>query len=306
MAGKARTASIAELARDGDGWSPLRMHLDVRAFGVNAWTASEAGAQLVGEHDEVTSGHEELYLITTGSATFTVDGEEITAAGGHGRLRPRPDDEARGGRRRGRDDRLRGRRPARRGLPAARVGTERVGLPALRRGRLQRRQASADRGARPVRGSRGAALQHRLRRGEAGRDRGGDRAPRREHRAASVLRRAGAQRRGSRRDQGRSAFRRDRRRGTDGGLDPADRGAAAARDAHGPLGGCVELPEHPGDLEQLLCLSASLEHGLACVHRQNANFLLSGFAQARDGRLRPRGTLGPWQYSNGIRTSSTS
>ena len=46
MAEKARTASIAELARDGDGWSPLRMHLDVRAFGVNAWTASEAGAQL--------------------------------------------------------------------------------------------------------------------------------------------------------------------------------------------------------------------------------------------------------------------
>jgi tetratricopeptide (TPR) repeat protein len=30
----------------------------------------------------VTSGHEELYLITTGSATFTVDGEEITAAAG--------------------------------------------------------------------------------------------------------------------------------------------------------------------------------------------------------------------------------
>jgi hypothetical protein len=82
MAGKARIASIAELARDGDGWSPLRMHLDVRAFGVNAWTASEPGAQLVGEHDEVTSGHEELYLITTGSATFTVDGEEITAAAG--------------------------------------------------------------------------------------------------------------------------------------------------------------------------------------------------------------------------------
>jgi tetratricopeptide (TPR) repeat protein len=82
MAGKARTASIAELARDGDGWSPLRRHLDVRAFGVNAWTASEPGAQLVGEHDEVTSGHEELYLITTGRATFTVDGEEITAAAG--------------------------------------------------------------------------------------------------------------------------------------------------------------------------------------------------------------------------------
>ena len=38
--------------------------------------------QLVGEHDEVPSGHEELYLITAGSATFTVDGEQIEAAAG--------------------------------------------------------------------------------------------------------------------------------------------------------------------------------------------------------------------------------
>jgi tetratricopeptide (TPR) repeat protein len=82
VAEKARTATIAELARDGDGWSPLRMHLDVRSFGVNAWTAAEAGAQLIGEHDEVPSGHEELYLITAGSATFTVEGEEIAATAG--------------------------------------------------------------------------------------------------------------------------------------------------------------------------------------------------------------------------------
>src|SRR4051794_41290547 len=58
------------------------MHLDVRSFGVNAWTAAEAGAQLIGEHDEVPSGHEELYLITSGAATFTVDGEEIAATAG--------------------------------------------------------------------------------------------------------------------------------------------------------------------------------------------------------------------------------
>jgi tetratricopeptide (TPR) repeat protein len=82
MAEKARTATIAELARDGDGWSPLRMHLDVRSFGVNAWTANETGAQLIGEHDEAPSGHEELYLITSGAATFTVDGEEIAATAG--------------------------------------------------------------------------------------------------------------------------------------------------------------------------------------------------------------------------------
>jgi len=82
MGEKARTATIAEIARDGDGWSPLRMHLDVRAFGVNAWTASEAGAPLIGEHDEAPSGHEELYLITAGRATFTVEGEEIAATAG--------------------------------------------------------------------------------------------------------------------------------------------------------------------------------------------------------------------------------
>jgi len=82
VAEKARTATIAELARDSDGWSPLRMHLDVRSFGVNAWTASQPGAELIGEHDEVPSGHEELYLITAGSATFTVEGEEITAGAG--------------------------------------------------------------------------------------------------------------------------------------------------------------------------------------------------------------------------------
>jgi hypothetical protein len=33
---------IGEIARP-DGWSPLRRQLGVRAFGINAWTAAEAG-----------------------------------------------------------------------------------------------------------------------------------------------------------------------------------------------------------------------------------------------------------------------
>ena len=78
---KAEKAGIEELAR-GDGWSPVRMHFDVQSFGVNAWTAKEAGNRLIGEHDELPSGHEELYLITAGRATFTVDGEEIDAGPG--------------------------------------------------------------------------------------------------------------------------------------------------------------------------------------------------------------------------------
>ena len=77
----AQTARIEELARD-DGWSPVRMHFDVQSFGVNAWTATEAGGRLIGEHDEIPSGHEELYLITAGRATFTVGGEEINAGPG--------------------------------------------------------------------------------------------------------------------------------------------------------------------------------------------------------------------------------
>jgi tetratricopeptide (TPR) repeat protein len=75
------TARIDDLA-DGGGWSPIRMRLDVRAFGINAWTAPEAGAPVIPEHHERPSGHEELYLVTTGSALFTVAGEELDAPAG--------------------------------------------------------------------------------------------------------------------------------------------------------------------------------------------------------------------------------
>jgi tetratricopeptide (TPR) repeat protein len=62
-------------ARRSNGWTPIRRELDVRSFGINAWHGDE-GKQLVGEHDESNSGHEELYLVLEGAATFTVDGEE--------------------------------------------------------------------------------------------------------------------------------------------------------------------------------------------------------------------------------------
>ena len=58
-------------------WHMLRSQLRVEAFGVNAWTSTEAGQSLIGEHDEVGDGgpeHEELYVILSGSATFTLDG----------------------------------------------------------------------------------------------------------------------------------------------------------------------------------------------------------------------------------------
>jgi tetratricopeptide (TPR) repeat protein len=75
------TTRIADLERAA-GWSPIRLSLDVRGFGINAWTAHEAGASVIPEHDERPSGHEELYVVTAGHATFTVEGEDVDAPAG--------------------------------------------------------------------------------------------------------------------------------------------------------------------------------------------------------------------------------
>ena len=62
-------------------WRPLRRTLGIEAFGINAYTAN-AGELVVEEHDETGAGaghHEELYVVVTGRATSTVNGEEIDA-----------------------------------------------------------------------------------------------------------------------------------------------------------------------------------------------------------------------------------
>jgi tetratricopeptide (TPR) repeat protein len=69
--------TITQLTRD-NGWAPIRKHLGATAFGINAYTKN-ANEQVVGEHTEEGSGHEELYLVVAGSAKFTVDGEERDA-----------------------------------------------------------------------------------------------------------------------------------------------------------------------------------------------------------------------------------
>lgn len=60
-------------------WRPIRRTLGVEAFGINAYTAN-AGELVVEEHNETGPGaghHEELYVVITGRATFTVDGESF-------------------------------------------------------------------------------------------------------------------------------------------------------------------------------------------------------------------------------------
>jgi tetratricopeptide (TPR) repeat protein len=64
-------------------WATVRVHFDIGAFGVNAWTAEEDGQTVIGEHDEAEGeGHEELYFVASGHATFTVNGDEIDAPAG--------------------------------------------------------------------------------------------------------------------------------------------------------------------------------------------------------------------------------
>ena len=63
-------------------WTPLRKHFGITAFGINAYTAAEAGQDVVEEHDEARLGHEEIYLVVSGSATFVLDGEEVVVPAG--------------------------------------------------------------------------------------------------------------------------------------------------------------------------------------------------------------------------------
>jgi hypothetical protein len=63
-------------------WKPIRKTLGVTAFGINAYTAANAGDEVVEEHTEEPLGHEEIYAVIRGRATFTVDGEEVDAPAG--------------------------------------------------------------------------------------------------------------------------------------------------------------------------------------------------------------------------------
>jgi tetratricopeptide (TPR) repeat protein len=64
---------------------PIRIPLGIRAFGVNAYAANEVGGRIIEEHDELGAGaghHEELYVVVSGRALFTLDGDEVDAPAG--------------------------------------------------------------------------------------------------------------------------------------------------------------------------------------------------------------------------------
>ena len=63
-------------------WRPVRRALDIGAFGINAYIAPNAGDDVVEEHTERSLGHEEVYVVLSGRATFTLDGEALDAPAG--------------------------------------------------------------------------------------------------------------------------------------------------------------------------------------------------------------------------------
>jgi hypothetical protein len=63
-------------------WLPVRHELGIGAFGTNAYVAEAAGDDVVEPHTEEGTGHQELYFVARGSATFTLDGETVPAPAG--------------------------------------------------------------------------------------------------------------------------------------------------------------------------------------------------------------------------------
>jgi tetratricopeptide (TPR) repeat protein len=83
MSGYAVT-HLDEIDEMDDGrcpYRPVRHHFGITAFGVNAWTARDAGDRIINEHDE-SEENEELYLVQQGRAVFELDGERLDAPAG--------------------------------------------------------------------------------------------------------------------------------------------------------------------------------------------------------------------------------
>ena len=78
-----RLDEIPQAPKDEPGdpdWHPLQHHFGLTAFGANVYLAADAGAELLGEHDELGSGQEELYVVLAGRARFALDGADVEAA----------------------------------------------------------------------------------------------------------------------------------------------------------------------------------------------------------------------------------
>lgn len=63
-------------------WRPIRRTLGIEAFGMNAYTAERAGDDVVESHTEERLGHQEVYVVLEGRATFELAGDTLDARAG--------------------------------------------------------------------------------------------------------------------------------------------------------------------------------------------------------------------------------
>lgn len=87
--GGVRAIHVDELPRleqtDGAVWRPIRRTLELTGVAANAYTGVNAGDEVIELHDETSqgaAGHEELYFVSSGRATFTIDGVDADAPAG--------------------------------------------------------------------------------------------------------------------------------------------------------------------------------------------------------------------------------
>jgi mannose-6-phosphate isomerase-like protein (cupin superfamily) len=85
-----RVAHVSEIvtpeeAESGTaGWRATRIHFGIQSFGISAYVAESAGDVLSADHTESEdgTGHEELFFVASGHASFRIDGETVDAPAG--------------------------------------------------------------------------------------------------------------------------------------------------------------------------------------------------------------------------------
>jgi mannose-6-phosphate isomerase-like protein (cupin superfamily) len=75
-----KVAHLDDIERRGRD-IPVREHMGIQAFGINAFTPGEDGT-MINDHDESATGQDELYIVLDGEVTFEVDGETVDAPPG--------------------------------------------------------------------------------------------------------------------------------------------------------------------------------------------------------------------------------
>ena len=77
-----RAAHLDEIAAEQwPYWAPIRHHLGITTFGINAWRGV-SGDEVIKRHEESESASPELYVVMSGRATFTIGDDEVDAPAG--------------------------------------------------------------------------------------------------------------------------------------------------------------------------------------------------------------------------------